>query len=112
MELIADRVEASDRECDAGGAQVPAPVATQGAVQEHAQDQVLDEVRELAQNVGIARSSAGLDPGKTAASSGIMIWAVRSPLNHSVENVQMTAAQPRTGSQRRRRPTLAPMPVS
>src|SRR5262245_22798565 len=49
----------------------------------------------------MARSSAGDAPGKRADRMGSRTAAVLSPVNQPVEKVQMTAAQPIAGSQRR-----------
>src|SRR5690349_6829576 len=55
----------------------------------------------------MAWRSASVTPGTRAASTGRMTFAVRSPLNHPVENDQMTPAQRSGGSHRRSWPTLA-----
>src|SRR5439155_21678351 len=83
----------------------PAPLDVERPVEEHAQDQVLREVRER-RPVWTASSWPGVARGKSAERSGRRTAPVRSPENQPLERVQMMPAHASTGSQRPRGPGL------
>src|SRR5207247_6075633 len=68
VELVAPRVQPGQDEREAGRAEAPAPLDVERPVEEHAQDQILREVRELAQarvdGIELARSGAREERGE------------------------------------------------
>src|SRR2546427_3193169 len=64
MELVAHRVEPGQREREEGGAEAPAPLDVERPVEEEAQDQVLGEVRDLANALVHGTKLGGCSAGK------------------------------------------------